>query len=162
MIMSTVWLVITTKVTFNCFWIPCGEKLKNLLINTDFSSRACKKMIMLSNHYYHNLWSLSLTAIFLYGPNQKFINFCGQFKVHSMTVYLSYIIRKIFNNYWTRLSKILWFVCGEQINYLPKPKAETNNNWSARQWQITIFCDNWVHYCFIIWSPSIIGILLQI
>ena len=28
------------------------------------------------------------------------------------------------NNYWTRLSKISWFVSGEQINYLPKPKAE--------------------------------------
>ena len=35
------------------------------------------------------------------------------------------------NNYWTRLSKILWFVSGKQINY-----------WSARHWQITIFCDN--------------------
>ena len=23
---------------------------------------------------------------------------------------------KIINNYWTRLSKISWFVCGEQIN----------------------------------------------
>ena len=45
------------------------------------------------------------------------------------------------SNYWTRLSKISWFVSGEQINYLPKPKAEANN-WSARHWQITIFCDN--------------------
>ena len=45
----------------------------------------------------------------------------------------------IINSYWTRLSKISWFVCGEQINYLPNPKAETNNS-SARHWQITIFC----------------------
>ena len=30
---------------------------------------------------------------------------------------------KIINNYWTRLSKISLFVRGEQINYLPKPKA---------------------------------------
>ena len=44
----------------------------------------------------------------------------------------------IINNYWTRLSKISWFVSGEQINYLPKPKAEANN-WSARHWQIMIF-----------------------
>ena len=48
---------------------------------------------------------------------------------------------RIINNYWTRLSKISWFVYGEQINYLPKPKAEANN-WSARHWQITIFCCN--------------------
>ena len=34
-------------------------------------------------------------------------------------------------------------VSGEQINYLPKPKAEANN-WSARRWQIMIFCDNLV------------------
>ena len=34
------------------------------------------------------------------------------------------------NNYWTRLSKISWFVYGEQINYLPKPKliCETLTN----------------------------------
>ena len=49
------------------------------------------------------------------------------------------------NNYWTRLSKISWFVSGEQINNLPMPKAESNN-WSARHWQITIFCDNRVQF----------------
>ena len=48
---------------------------------------------------------------------------------------------QIINNYWMRLSKISWFVCGEHINYFPKPKFEANN-WSARHWQITIFCDN--------------------
>ena len=37
----------------------------------------------------------------------------------------------IIYNYWTRLSKISWFISGEQINYLPMPKAEANN-WSAR------------------------------
>ena len=26
---------------------------------------------------------------------------------------------------------------------VPKPKAEANN-WSARHWQVSIFCDNWV------------------
>ncbi len=30
-------------------------------------------------------------------------------------------------NYWTRSSKISRFVGGEQINYLPMPKAEANN-----------------------------------
>ena len=35
------------------------------------------------------------------------------------------------SNYWMRSSKISWFVSGEQINYLPKPKAGANN-WSAR------------------------------
>ena len=44
----------------------------------------------------------------------------------AVTYYLSTV-----NNYWTRLSKILWFVSGKQINY-----------WSERHWQITIFCDN--------------------
>ena len=36
-------------------------------------------------------------------------------------------VQQIINNYWTRLSKISRFVSGEQINYLPKPKAEANN-----------------------------------
>ena len=39
----------------------------------------------------------------------------------------------IINNYWTRLSKISWFVSGEQINHLPQPSASANN-WSARHW----------------------------
>ena len=47
------------------------------------------------------------------------------------------------NNYWTSLSKMLWFVSGE-----PKPKAEANIYWAARHWQITIFCDNWVQELF--------------
>ena len=52
------------------------------------------------------------------------------------------------NNYWTRLSKISGFVCGEQINnYLPQPSASANN-WSARHWQITIFCDKRVQQLF--------------
>ena len=46
---------------------------------------------------------------------------------------------KIINNYWRRLSKISWFVCGEQ--------AEANN-WSARHWQIMIFCINRVQQLF--------------
>ena len=50
---------------------------------------------------------------------------------------------KTVNNYWTRSSKISWFVSGEHISYLSKPKAEANT-WSARQWQITIFCYNGV------------------
>ena len=36
------------------------------------------------------------------------------------------INKLIVSNYWTRLSKILSFVSGEQINYLPKPKTEAN------------------------------------
>ena len=47
----------------------------------------------------------------------------------------------IINNYWTRLSKISWFVSISQINYLPQPLASANN-WSARHRQITIFCNN--------------------
>ena len=43
----------------------------------------------------------------------------------------SWFYCRTINNYWTRLSKISWFVNGEQINYSPKPKAEANN-WSAR------------------------------
>ena len=46
-------------------------------------------------------------------------------------------------NYWTRLSKISWFVSGEQVNYLSKPMAEAKN-WSARHWKIKICCENLV------------------
>ena len=54
---------------------------------------------------------------------------------------------QIINGYWTRFRKISWFASGEQINYLPKPNSETNN-WSARHWQITIFCANRGHSLF--------------
>ena len=36
-------------------------------------------------------------------------------------------LTQIINYYWTRLSKITWFVNGEPFNYLPKPKAEAND-----------------------------------
>ena len=52
----------------------------------------------------------------------------------SFVVYSSYVIlfppgMVLYSNvnYWTRLSKISGFVRGEQINYLPLPKAEANN-----------------------------------
>ena len=39
----------------------------------------------------------------------------------------------IISNYWTRLSKISWFVSDEQINHLPQPSASANI-WPARHW----------------------------
>ena len=38
--------------------------------------------------------------------------------------------------------KISWFVSVWQINHLPQPSASANN-WSARHWQITIYCSTW-------------------
>ena len=38
-----------------------------------------------------------------------------------------WLLTHIFNNYWTRLSKILCFVNVSQISDLPKLKAEANN-----------------------------------
>ena len=48
--------------------------------------------------------------------------------------HLAPYIVAIINNYWTRFSKISWFVCGEQINYLPLKPLASANNWSARHW----------------------------
>ena len=42
--------------------------------------------------------------------------------------------------------KIAWFASVPHINYLPKPLASANN-WSARQWQITIFCSTSSNNC---------------
>ena len=55
---------------------------------------------------------------------------------------------KIINNYWTRLSKILWFVSGGQINYLQIiDLRDTDKSWS---FVITEF-----NNCFIIQSPRL-------
>ena len=59
-----------------------------------------------------------------------------------------FLRQTLFNNYWTRLSKMSWFVSGEQIDSLPKPQAEANN-WSARS---TIELNN----CFIIRWPRLV------
>ena len=67
---------------------------------------------------------------------------------------LDLLNKRILNNYWTRLSKISWFVSGEQINYLPMPKA-SGNNWSARHWQITIFWEIEFNNCFIIQQDNV-------
>ena len=37
---------------------------------------------------------------------------------------------RTFRNFWANVSKVSWFVSGEQINHLPKLKAEANN-WPA-------------------------------
>ena len=42
--------------------------------------------------------------------------------------------------------KISWFVSVSQIDYLPQSSA-TGNNWSARHWQITIFCSTSLNNC---------------
>ena len=55
---------------------------------------------------------------------------------------------QIFNNYWTRLSKISWFVRGEQINYFPKLSLDLRNTDKSWCFAITEF-----NNCFIIRSP---------
>ena len=40
----------------------------------------------------------------------------------------------------------MWFVSVSEINYLPQPSAWANN-WSARHWQITIFCATMHNHC---------------
>ena len=42
--------------------------------------------------------------------------------------------------------KISWFASVSHINYLPQPSASANN-WSARHWQITIFCSTSSNNC---------------
>ena len=56
----------------------------------------------------------------------------------------------IFSNYWARLSKVSWFVSGEQINYLPKPRqiVDMRDTAKSRYFGITEF-----NNCFII--PSL-------
>ena len=44
--------------------------------------------------------------------------------------------------------KISWFVSVSQINYLPQPSAFAND-WSARRWQITIFCSTSSNNCWL-------------
>ena len=62
---------------------------------------------------------------------------------------------QIFNNCFTSLRKILWFVSHEQVNYLLKLKTEVSNNWSARQWEIRIFGITEFNNYFIFRSPSL-------
>ena len=69
-------------------------------------------------------------------------------------VIITMVLLNIINNYWARLGKISWFVGGEQINYLPKPKAEANidlrDTDKSRYFATTEFKN-----CFIMWSPSL-------
>ena len=55
--------------------------------------------------------------------------------------------------------KISWFASVSQINYL----AEANNYWTARHWQITIFCSTLSNNCLLltIWKVQGIGLFNQ-
>ena len=86
-----------------------------------------QEYFLVSWRYARNIASSNSRCVYLYIEVSVW-----DFPVVSMTS----PSRLIINNYWMRFSKISWFVGGERINYLPKPNTE------ARQWQITIFCDN--------------------
>ena len=76
------------------------------------------------------LWTLHLYLMVSKSSAQKelvMVFYASVFSQSESGKYFEWII----SNYWMRLSKISWFVSGEQINYFPKPKAEANN-WSAR------------------------------
>lgn len=49
------------------------------------------------------------------------------------------------NNYYTELSKISWYINNKQINYFPKPKAETKK-WPSWQWKIRMFWSNHIQW----------------
>ena len=62
------------------------------------------------------------------------------------------LISKWQNNYWTRLSQnIAISVSDSKIDYLRLPSVSSSaNNWSARHWQITIFCSTSSNNCIVI------------
>ena len=62
-----------------------------------------------------------------------------EWKMKSCNVALTSESAKLINNYWTRSCKISWFVSGELRQIMI---CQYLADWSARHWQITIFCDN--------------------
>ena len=69
----------------------------------------------------------------------------GEVNIHHYSPPLRWII----NNYLTRLSKISWFVSGEQINYCYQI-IDLRDTDKSRYFAITVF-----NNCFIIRSPSL-------
>ena len=49
--------------------------------------------------------------------------------------------------------KISWFASVSHINHLPQPLASANN-WSARHWQITIFCSTSFNNCYLFFTTA--------
>jgi len=74
-----------------------NQKLLGYSVDNDLYNRWTNCAIQLMIHYLQTYWDIS-------------------------SGYLT-----IIKNYWARLSKILWFISGEEINYLLKPKTEANN-----------------------------------
>ena len=66
-------------------------------------------------------------------------------------ILLIYGLFLVISNYWTRLSKISWFVSGKQINYYSASQIiylrDTDKSW---YFAITKF-----NKCLIIWSPGL-------
>ena len=67
------------------------------------------------------------------------ITFCNQTLQFHFAVLGWVKIQSVIYNYWTRLSKVLRFISGEQINYLPKQFTETNLGNSGRLDQTRVF-----------------------
>ena len=69
-------------------------------------------------------------------------------------------VDEVINNYWMRLREISWFVSGEQINLLPKPKArrqiiDLRDTDKSRYFAISIIVLSFDHQvCFHILTTS--------
>ena len=85
--------------------------------------------------------------------HQLFIDYTYTWCAQLMTIDKWYL--SIFNNYWTRLSKISWFFSGEQINYFSKLKVEANNIDVRDTGKSQYFAITEFNNCFIIRSPSL-------
>ena len=73
----------------------------------------------------------------------------SSFRFGKMNKFDGDFLGQIFNNYWTRLSKISWFVSGEQINYYCL-FIDLRDTDKSRYFGISEF-----NNCFIIRSPSL-------
>ena len=85
--------------------------------------------------------------------HRLFIDYTYTWCAQLMTIDNWYL--SIFNNYWTRLSKISWFFNGEQINYFSKLKVEANNIDVRDTGKSQYFAITEFNNCFIIRSPSL-------
>ena len=108
------------------------------------SFRNCKSCVY--NCHDHPSFNSSLRSSHIwFSYIQDFIK-----KKHSCTLLVVLII----NNYWTRLSEILWFVYGEHINLWRSQRMrqiiDLRDTDKSRYFVITEF-----YNCFIIRSPSV-------
>ena len=135
-----------------CKWLPTD---KGLLMRTVFLLCLATNDILLMRKWNHAFLPLAIAFAWKWQldsrASRKRKHWGREWSLRFQKIFIKKQTRWSNDKTIIKLSyrKISWFVSVSQLKYLPQPSVSANN-WSARHWQITIFCSTSSNNCILI------------